>query len=94
MRIKLLKLKRKKVFMKIRGTEIVDTFAEAFEMVCAKVIITAKTDDLAIAAANSMTGFATSVIGCKCEAAIDVNKNNTPDNRPGYSVLIPLMKPD
>ena len=42
--------------MKIRGTEIVDTFAEAFEMVCAKVIITAKTDDLAIAAANSMTG--------------------------------------
>ena len=48
--------------MKIKGTEIVDTFAEAFEMVCAKVIITAKTDDLAIAAANSMTGFATSVI--------------------------------
>ena len=76
--------------MKIKGTEIADTFAEAFEMVCAKVIITAKTDDLAIAAANSMTGFATSVIGCKCEAAIDekLSKTKTPDNRPGYSVLI------
>jgi formylmethanofuran--tetrahydromethanopterin N-formyltransferase len=37
-----------------------------------------------------MTGFATSVIGCKCEAAIecDVPAAETPDGRPGVSVLL------
>lgn len=76
--------------MKINKTEIVDTYAEAFSMWSAKVIITAETDYWALGAAQAMTGFATSVIGCKCEAGIDqkLSKKETPDGRPGYSVLI------
>lgn len=76
--------------MRINSTEIVDTFAEAFAMRAARVIITADTDHWAGAAARSMTGFATSVIGCKCEAAVERNipPADTPDGRPGVSVLL------
>jgi formylmethanofuran--tetrahydromethanopterin N-formyltransferase len=40
-----------------------------------------------------MTGFATSVIGCKCEAAIErvVAAEHTPDGRPGVAVLLFAM---
>jgi formylmethanofuran--tetrahydromethanopterin N-formyltransferase len=76
--------------MKINSTEVVDTFAEAFKMWGARVVITAATPRWALAAARTMTGFATSVIGCKCEAAIEreLPSQETPDRRPGYSVLL------
>ena len=76
--------------MQIASTEIVDTFAEAFKMFGARVIITAETPEWAMAAARSVTGFATSVIGCKCEAGIErvVAAGETPDARPGVSVLL------
>jgi len=76
--------------MKIKSTEIADTYAEAFKMWGARVIITAETRQWAMAAAQSMTGFATSVIGCKCEAGIEreVPAAETPDRRPGVSVLL------
>jgi formylmethanofuran--tetrahydromethanopterin N-formyltransferase len=76
--------------MKIKSTEIVDTFAEAFKMCGSRVIITAETPEWAMAAAQSMTGFATSVIGCKCEAGIErkLPADETPDKRPGVSVLL------
>jgi len=76
--------------MHINSTEIVDTFAEAFAMRAARVIITADTDHWVTTAAQSMTGFATSVIGCKCEAAIErrIPPADTPDGRPGASVLL------
>jgi formylmethanofuran--tetrahydromethanopterin N-formyltransferase len=76
--------------MRLKSTEIVDTFAEAFEMWAARIIITADSRDWALAAARSMTGFATSVIGCKCEAGIEreVPESETPDLRPGVSVLL------
>jgi formylmethanofuran--tetrahydromethanopterin N-formyltransferase len=79
--------------MKIKSTEIVDTFAEAFKMCGSRVIITAATRHWAMAAAQSMTGFATSVIGCKCEAGIEheVSDEETPDKRPGVSVLLFAM---
>ena len=82
--------------MKIKSTEIVDTFAEAFKMSGARVIITAATKQWAMAAAQSMTGFATSVIGCKCEAGIEkeLSAEETPDNRPGISVLMFAMDAD
>ena len=57
--------------MKLHGAEIVDTFAEAFPMWGSRVVITAATPEWALEAGRSMTGFATSVIGCKCEAAIE-----------------------
>ena len=76
--------------MNLGRTEIVDTFAEAFGMTAARVIITADTPKWAMAAARSMTGFATSVIGCKCEAGIEaeIDAGETPDLRPGVSVLL------
>ncbi len=79
--------------MKIKKTEIEDTFAEAFEMYGARVIITADTKQWARAAAASMTGFATSVIRCKLEAAVEceISEEDTPDGRPGISVLLFTM---
>ena len=82
--------------MNIKKTEIIDTFAEAFEMWGSRVIITADSISWARAAAQSMTGFATSVIRCKCEAAIEceIARDNTPDGRPGISVLLFTMAKD
>jgi len=73
-----------------RGVRIVDTFAEAFDMRAARVLITARSPAWARTAAQSMTGFATSVIGCKVEAGIeaDLLPHETPDGRPGASVLL------
>jgi formylmethanofuran--tetrahydromethanopterin N-formyltransferase len=74
----------------VRGVRIDDTFAEAFGMRATAVIITADTAQWARQAALSMTGFATSVIGCGCEAGIDreLTAKQTPDGRPGIRVLL------
>ena len=72
----------------INGVEIEDTFAEGFKMWGTRVIITAKNRKWALEAATKMTGFATSVIGCKCEAGIEGEVTDTPDGRPGFSVLL------
>lgn len=76
--------------MRLHDTEIIDTFAEAFEMWASRVVITADSAKWALAAGRSMTGFATSVIGCKCEAAIErvLTAEATLDGRPGVSVLL------
>jgi formylmethanofuran--tetrahydromethanopterin N-formyltransferase len=76
--------------MERRGVRIVDTFAEAFDMRAARVVITARSPGWARTAAQSMTGFATSVIGCKIEAGVesDLGSDQTPDGRPGVSVLV------
>jgi formylmethanofuran--tetrahydromethanopterin N-formyltransferase len=78
------------VARELRGVEIVDTFAEAFDMRASRVIITAVSESWARTAATSMTGFATSVIGCKVEAGIEamLPATETPDGRPGVSVLV------
>ena len=74
----------------VHGVPVVDTFAEAFGMRAARVIITAASPRWARQAATTMTGFATSVIACKCEAAIEreLLPRLTPDGRPGISVLV------
>jgi formylmethanofuran--tetrahydromethanopterin N-formyltransferase len=79
--------------MELRGVTIVDTFAEAFTMRMARVIITAKNRKWAREAALKMTGFATSVIGCKVEAGIEreLRESETLDGRPGISVLLFTM---
>lgn len=74
--------------MQIRGVEIDDTFAEAFPMWGTRTIITADSLAWALRAAQSMTGFATSVIACGCEAGIEGRWSDTPDGRPGVSVLV------
>jgi formylmethanofuran--tetrahydromethanopterin N-formyltransferase len=75
--------------MRIDGVEIEDTFAEAFKMWGARLIITAASNRWANTAARIITGFATSVIGCGCEAGIEhtLTPADTPDGRPGVSVL-------
>jgi formylmethanofuran--tetrahydromethanopterin N-formyltransferase len=79
--------------MKLHGADIVDTFAEAFPMWGARVVITAATPAWALEAGRSMTGFATSVIGCKCEASIEreLDPDETPAGRPGVSALLFAM---
>ena len=82
--------------MDIRGVAIEDTFAEAFTMRVARVVITARSPRWAREAALKLTGFATSVIGCKCEAGIEreLPADETPDGRPGMSVLLLTMAKD
>lgn len=77
----------------VNGVEIRDSFAEAFPMAGTRLLITADTARWAETAARSMTGFATSVIGCGCEAAIErtLPPEETPDGRPGVSVLVFAM---
>lgn len=74
----------------VNGVRIDDTFAEAFPMKATRVLITAHNETWARNAAVSMTGFATSVIACGCEAGIErmLGADETPDGRPGVSVLL------
>jgi formylmethanofuran--tetrahydromethanopterin N-formyltransferase len=76
--------------MNINGVDIEDTFAEAFSMRGARVVITGVNTRWAHQAAVTATGFATSVIGCKVEAGIEreVPASDTRDGRPGVSVLM------
>jgi formylmethanofuran--tetrahydromethanopterin N-formyltransferase len=76
--------------MRLAGAEVVDTFAEAFPMWGARIVITAESPSWAAEAARSLTGFATSVIGCKCEAGIEreLDPAETPDGRSGVSALL------
>jgi formylmethanofuran--tetrahydromethanopterin N-formyltransferase len=82
--------------MRIRGVFIEETFAEAFTMRVARVLITARSPRWAREAALKLTGFATSVIGCKVEAGIELElaESQTPDGRPGVSILVMTMGKD
>jgi formylmethanofuran--tetrahydromethanopterin N-formyltransferase len=61
-----------------------------------RIVITARSPRWARAAALKLTGFATSVIGCKVEAGIEreLAPDDTPDGRPGISVLLMTMGKD
>jgi len=74
----------------VNGVRIEDTFAEAFGMRATRLLITAASERCARIAAESLTGFATSVIACGCEAGIErtLSPDETPDGRPGVAVLI------
>lgn len=75
------------------GVQIDDSFAEAFPMKATRILITAHNATWARHAAQSATGLATSVIGCGCEAGIEreLAPTETPDGRPGLSVLLFAM---
>lgn len=72
------------------GVTVDDGFAEAFPMKATRLVITAHNLTWALNAAVAATGFATSVIACGCEAGIEreLPPEETPDGRPGVSVLI------
>ncbi len=75
------------------GVTIDDGFAEAFPMKATRIIVTAHNLAWARHAAVTATGFATSVIGCGCEAGIEreLTVDETPDGRPGISLLLFAM---
>ena len=75
--------------MRIQGVEIVDTFAEAFPMAAARVVVTAASIAWARIGAAAATGYASSVIGCDAEAGIEqeLSGDATPDGRPGVAML-------
>src|SRR3954471_2704648 len=62
----------------------------------ARIIITAESLRWVQAAALKLTGFATSVIGCKVEAGVEreLPPDETPDGRPGVSILLMTMGKD
>src|SRR5665647_1536132 len=76
--------------MHINGVEIEDTFAEAFGMWGSRLIVTG--DDLGWArtAAEAATGFATSIIGCGCEAGTNDPAPGAlrPGGRPGGAAAV------
>jgi formylmethanofuran--tetrahydromethanopterin N-formyltransferase len=79
--------------MNLNGVDIDDTFAEAFGMKATRVLVTAQNLKWAYHAANAATGFATSVIACGCEAGVErkLEPTETPDGRPGASMLFFAM---
>jgi len=70
--------------------KIIDTFSECFNMWHSRILITAIDEEMALIAANSTVGFATSIIMCTAEAGIEqiVDKEKTPDGRPGVIIQI------
>lgn len=79
--------------MILNGVLIEDGFAEAFPMRATRILITADEAGWAMLAARAVTGFATSVIACGCEAGIEraLEPEETPDGRPGVAVLLFTM---
>lgn len=76
--------------MELNGVEIEDTYAEAFGIKVARVLITGASEHWAMVAATEATGFGTSVIMCPAEAGIEcvVDGSKTPDGRPGVYIQI------
>ena len=76
--------------MIINGIKIENTFAEAFPMKVVRLIITADSKYWLKQAANNVTGFATSVIACGCEAGVEkeIKSSKTPDGRSGIAILL------
>lgn len=75
--------------MEFRGTIIEDTFAEAFRMWAARLVVTACDARWVDTAARVTTGYATSVIACDAEAGVEqtIALAETPDGRPGVAML-------
>jgi len=73
----------------LHDVAIEDTFAEAFPMTAARLLVTAETPRWARTAGETATGYAASVIGCDAEAGIEreLSSDETPDGRPGVSLL-------
>ena len=82
--------------MQVNGIRVDETFAEAFGMTGLALVITADTPRWAMIAAQTMTGFGTSVIGCGAECGIDceVAPSDTPDGRPGVRILMFGFSPE
>ena len=75
--------------MHIDATRIADTFAEAFRLRYARLVVTAHDRHWLDAAARAACGYGTSVIGCDAEVGVErpLDPAETPDGRPGAAIL-------
>jgi formylmethanofuran--tetrahydromethanopterin N-formyltransferase len=78
-----------KAVLHLGSTEIIDTFAEAFRLRFARLVVTAHDTFWLDAGIQSFCGYATSVIGCDAEAGVErfISADKSPDGRPGASIL-------
>jgi formylmethanofuran--tetrahydromethanopterin N-formyltransferase len=76
--------------VQLEGTFIDDTFAEAFGMRYVRLIITAADEYWLEAGLRELTGYSSSVIACDAETGVErrLAANETPDGRPGASVML------
>ena len=76
--------------MQIGNTQILDTFAEAFRMRYARLVITAHDNYWLDAALRELTGYGASVIACDAEVGVErmLSSGDSPDGRPGAAVLM------
>ena len=76
--------------MKIGETRVEDTFAEAFDMSYARLLITADDEHWLQAAVQEVTGYSSSVIACDAEVGLEewLAADKTPDGRPGAAILL------
>jgi formylmethanofuran--tetrahydromethanopterin N-formyltransferase len=75
--------------MQLGPTRIADTFAEAFGLRYARLVVTAHDGHWRDAALAAACGYGTSVIGCDAEVGVDtlLGPDATPDGRPGAAIL-------
>jgi formylmethanofuran--tetrahydromethanopterin N-formyltransferase len=75
--------------MLIGSTQIAATFAEAFGLRFARLLITAHDDHWLAAALAATCGYGTSVIGCDAEIGVEtmIPRTASPDGRPAAAVL-------
>ena len=77
------------ILVHISSTWIVDTFAEAFRLRFARLVVTAHDTHWLDAAVRAACGYGTSVIGCDAEIGVErmLATADTPDGRPGAALL-------
>ncbi len=76
--------------MQLGNTQIEDTFAEAFGMRYARIIVTAADEYWLGAGLREFTGYSSSVIACDAETGVErlLAPEETPDGRPGAALLV------
>jgi formylmethanofuran--tetrahydromethanopterin N-formyltransferase len=76
--------------LQIGPTTIDDTFAEAFGMRYARVVVTAHDEHWLDAAVRELSGYGSSVIACDAEVGLEqyLTPEQTPDGRLGAALLI------
>ena len=76
--------------MQIGQTHIDNTFAEAFRMRFLRLIVTAHDEHWLDAAVREFCGYSASVIACDAETGVErkLSRDETPDGRPGVSILV------
>jgi formylmethanofuran--tetrahydromethanopterin N-formyltransferase len=75
--------------MHLGPTLILDTFAEAFRMRYARLVVTAADEHWLDAALHEVCGYGASVIGCDAEIGVErrLPHDESPDGRPAASIL-------